>query len=181
MKSIPKKAGQAAPTPISGAKIMTYARFSTQVDDRYLEDYIPGSVHRYGPIVADEEEMIAFAKRYDPQVYHTDPEAARKSIFGGLIASGWYTNAITARLLVDNDFSRVASLAALGIDNMRFVLSVRPGDRLWVRAHVVKTRRSRSKPERGILQTYVEVVNQHKQVVMTVRGSCIMLYRDKGN
>ena len=71
--------------------------FITPIDDRYFEDYVPGAVHEFGIIIAEEDEMIAFAQRFDPQPFHTDPVAARQSIFGGLIASGWYTSALMMR------------------------------------------------------------------------------------
>jgi acyl dehydratase len=89
--------------------------FRVGVENRYFEDYIPGSVHEFGPIKVEEEEIIAFAKRYDPQIFHIDPGAATKSIYGGLIASGWLTGSLTMRLLVDHYLSHVASLGSPGV------------------------------------------------------------------
>jgi len=84
--------------------------FTSPAEERYLEDYVPGDIHEFGSIVVQEDEMIAFAQRFDPQPFHTDPEAAKESIFGGLIASGWYTSALMMRLYVDHYLSHVASL-----------------------------------------------------------------------
>ena len=95
---------------------MADSTFNPPADDRYFEDYVPGSVYEFGSILMEEKEMIDFATRYDPQAFHTDPDAARKSVFGGLIASGWHTGAVSMRLIVDHYLSRVASLGSLGID-----------------------------------------------------------------
>ena len=89
--------------------------FPTSVEDRYFEDYVPGDIHQFGSIVAEEAEMIDFARRFDPQSFHTDPVAAKQSVFGGLIASGWYTSALMMRLYVDHYLSHVASLNSPGV------------------------------------------------------------------
>jgi acyl dehydratase len=107
--------------------------FATPIDDRYFEDYVPGDIHEFGSIVADEKEMIAFARRFDPQPFHTDPEAAKQSIFGGLIASGWYTAGLMMRLYVDHYLSHVASLSSPGVDELRWLKPVRPGDSILIR------------------------------------------------
>jgi acyl dehydratase len=141
--------------------------FSPPAEDRYFEDYVPGSVYEFGSIVMEEKEMIDFAMRYDPQVFHIDPDAARKTVFGGLIASGWHTGASSMRLMVDHYLSRVASLGSLGIDEVRWLKPVRPGDELSIRVTVLRARRSQSKPDRGIVQALVEVMNQNREVVMS--------------
>ena len=110
--------------------------FATPINDRYFEDYVPGDVHEFGSVVAEEDEMIAFARRFDPQPFHTDPVAAKESVFGGLIASGWYTASMAMRLLVDNYISRVASLGSPGVDEVRWRKPVRPGDTLSIRVTV---------------------------------------------
>jgi acyl dehydratase len=151
--------------------------FRVGVDNRYFEDYIPGSVHEFGPITVEEEEIIAFAKRYDPQVFHTEPEAAAKSIYGGLIASGWLTGSLTMRLFADHYLSHVASLGSPGVREMRWVAPVRPGDELRIRVTVLEARRSNSKPDRGIVRSYIETLNQKDEIVLTMEPINFMLCR----
>jgi len=90
--------------------------FTTPVEDRYFEDYVPGAVHEFGDIEVEESEVIEFARRFDPQPFLTDPEAVKQSVFGGLIASGWYTASLMMRLFVDHYLSDVASLSFPGVD-----------------------------------------------------------------
>lgn len=159
---------------------MTDNSVSSPVEKRYFEDYAVGSVYESGRVVVEEEEIIAFGKRYDPQAYHTDAAAARKTVFGGLIASGWHTAALESRLFKDHFLSKMGSLGSPGIDELRWLEPVRPGDTLWIRVTVLETRRSRSKPDRGIIQTFTEVMNQNRQVVMTVKGATIVQCREPG-
>lgn len=153
--------------------------FATPVEDRYFEDYVPGTVYEFGSIAVEESEMIAFAGRFDPQLFHTDPVAAGKSVFGGLIASGWYTASLTMRLLVDHYISHVASLGSPGVDELRWLKPVRPGDSLLLRVTVADVTPSRSKPDRGMLQSYIEVLNQQGEVVMTMKAMNLLLYREE--
>ena len=141
--------------------------FDPPAEDRYFEDYVPGSVYEFGSMVMEEKEMIDFATRYDPQTFHTNPEAARKSVFGGLIASGWHTGAVSMRLIVDHYLSHVASLGSLGVDELRWPKPVRPGDELSIRVTILEARRSRSKPDQGIVRSLVEVLNQNRETVMS--------------
>jgi len=143
----------------------------------YLEDFVPGSVHEFGPAVVDEAEIIEFARRYDPQLIHTDPEWARTGPFGGLIASGWHTAAVAMRLLVDQYLPTAASLASPGIDELRWLRPVRPGDELRVRVTVIETRPSRSKPDRGLLRSRIEVLEPDGSAVMTMIGMNIVRRR----
>ncbi len=136
--------------------------------DLYFEDYVPGSVHEFGPTVVDEAEIIEFARRYDPQPIHTDPQWARNGPFGGLIASGWHTAAIIMRLLVDHYLPPAASLGSPGIDELRWLRPVRPGDELRVRVTVLEARPSRSKPDRGLLRSRIEVLEAGGSAVMTM-------------
>ena len=149
---------------------MSNATLASPVEYRYFEDYVAGAVHEFGSIAVEEAEVIAFAERFDPQPFHTDPEAAKQSIFGGLIASGWHTAGLMMRLLVEHYLSQVASLGSPGIDELRWLKPVRPGDVLSVRVTVLETNRSRSKPDRGLVRSYVEVLNQHREVVMSVKA-----------
>jgi len=143
--------------------------FTTSPDNRYFEDYVAGSVHEFGSIVVDETEVREFGQRFVPLSYHTDPEAAKKSIYGGLIASGWHTAALMMRLYTDHYLSKVANLGSPGCDELRWSKPVSPGDELSIRVTVIETRRSDSKPDRGIVQSFTEVLNQKKEVVMSVK------------
>ena len=143
--------------------------FTTSPDNRYFEDYVAGSVHEFGSIVVDETEVREFGQRFVPLSYHTDPEAAKKSIYGGLIASGWHTAALMMRLYTDHYLSKVANLGSPGCDELRWSKPVSPGDELSIRVTVIETRRSDSKPDRGIVQSFTEVLNQKREVVMSVK------------
>lgn len=147
---------------------MSQSGFIAPINQRYFEDYVVGSVHEFGNIVAVETEMIAFAERFDPQPFHTDPVAARETIYGGLIASGWYSAGLMMRLFVDYYLSHVASLGSPGVDQLRWLKPVRPGDTMSLRITISQTKRSRSKPDRGLVHSYVEAINQNSDVVMTM-------------
>ena len=151
--------------------------FSAPVEDRWLEDYEPGSVHEFGSIAVEEDEVLAFGRRFDPQPFHTDPGAARRSEYGGLIASGWHTAGLMMRLYADHYLSRVSTLVSPGVDELRWLRPVRPGDRLSIRVRVVEARRSRSRPDRGIVRSAVEVLNQRGEAVMTATAMNLFLAR----
>lgn len=153
--------------------------FATTPEDRYFEDYIPGDVHDFGYMTVEQNEVIEFAKRFDPQPFHTDPKAAEQSVFGGLIASGWHTVGLTMRMLVDHYVSRVASLGSPGVDELRWLKPVRPGDTLSVRITILEAKLSRSKPGQGSVSSYAEVMNQHGDVVMTWKGVGLVLCRER--
>lgn len=157
---------------------MDYATFTRPTDDRYLEDYVAGAVHDCGSIAVEEAEIVAFARRFDPQPIHADPEAAKQSVFGGLIASGWHTASLMMRLFVDYYLSRVASLSSPGLDELRWLKPVRPGDELSLRVTVLENNRSRSKPDRGVVRSYIEVRNQRNEVVMTMNAVNLLRCRE---
>ena len=157
---------------------MEKAVFTRSIEERYFEDYVPGAVHECGSIAVGEDEIISFARRFDPQPIHTDPDAARHSAFGGLIASGWHTASLMMRLFVDHYLSHVASLSSPGVDELRWLKPVRPGDELSLRVTIVEAKRSRSKPDRGIVRSYIEVRNQRHEVVMTMRGVNLLRCRE---
>jgi len=144
-------------------------RFETTADNRYFEDYIPGAVHEFGSITVDEQEVLDFGRRYVPLSYHIDREAAKQSIYGSVIASGWHTAALMMRIYVENYLSQVANLGSPGGDELRWDRPVFPGDQLSVRATVLDARRSESRPDRGIVRTFIEVLNQKNQVVMSMK------------
>ena len=140
------------------------------VKQRYFEDYDEGEEFDFGNITVSEEEIISFAKQFDPQSFHIDPDAAKDSPYGGIIASGWHTGSMLMRSLVDN-FVSDASLGSPGVDNIRWPQPVRGGDVLTVKVTVVSKRRSRSKPDRGILVSRSELFNQERQLVMEVTAT----------
>jgi acyl dehydratase len=158
---------------------MGTSTFATPIEKRYFEDYVSGSVHEFGSIAVEQNEVIAFAQRFDPQVFHTDPELAKSTIFGGLIASGWHTSGLMMRLFADHYLSKVASLGSPGIDELRWHIPVRPGDELSIRVTVLDTKRSSSKPDRGIVQSFIEVLNQNREVVMSMKAVNLFLCRKK--
>ena len=137
---------------------------------RYLEDYPVGTSAEFGRAHVTEEEVREFATRYDPQPFHTDPEAAKKWPYGGLIASGWHTAAMMMRILIDRFIDGEARLGSPGLGPIRWKLPVRPGDVLRVRARVLDSRISQSKPDRGMLTFEVEVINGRDEVVMVVEN-----------
>ena len=139
---------------------------------------MPGSVYQFGSIPVEEKDIVDFAERYDPQVFHVDPEAAKRTSFGGLVASGWHTVALAMRLLVDHRLSRMANLGSPGVDDLRWLKPVRPGDILSVRLTILEARRSQSKPDRGIVRGLVEVLNHSGEVVATWKGVNIVLCRN---
>ncbi|HYA96360.1 MAG TPA: MaoC family dehydratase [Terriglobales bacterium] len=153
--------------------------FKVPVGQRYFEDYVAGAVFEYGAITLTEREIVEFAKQFDPQYIHTDPRAAAEGPFGGLIASGWHTAAIMMRLFVDHYLSHVASMASPGIDELRWSRPVRPGDTLSIRVSVLEANRSRSKPDRGMVRSLVEVLNQNREVVMSLKAMNILRCRDR--
>ena len=136
----------------------------------YWEDFKAGDTAPIGERVVDKAEMISFARAYDPQPFHIDEEAAKRSVFGGLIASGWQTTGIMMRLMWDTFLNDTASLGSPGSDEIRWLRPVRPGDTLRARFTIVDVVPSRSKPDRGIVRTYTEVLNQQGEIVMTHRG-----------
>ena len=147
---------------------------------KYLEDFQVGQVFEFGAYKVTQEEIIEFATKYDPQYFHVDAEAAKDSIFGGLIASGWHTCSIFMRLLVDHFLNEPGNLGSPGVDQVRWHVPVRPGDTLSVRLTIVDITPSRSKPERGALSYQQEVFNQDGVLVMSMHGIGMHLRRPKG-
>ncbi|MEU4240267.1 MaoC family dehydratase [Actinoplanes sp. NPDC026619] len=149
-------------------ELLSGTDFAAGRDERYFEDYRPGAVYEYGHVIMDEAEMLAFARQFDPQPIHVDPEFAAAGPFGGLIASGFHTAGIFMRMYADHYLSRVASLASPGLDELRWPLPVRPGDRLRLRVTVLSARPSKSKPDRGVVQSRGEMLNQNDQIVLSL-------------
>ena len=151
--------------------------FVTPIDQRYFEDYVQGTVHEFGTYRVTQEDIISFAKCFDPQPFHMDPDLAKESNYGGLIASGWHTGSIAMKLFVDHYLSGVASLGSPGMDELRWILPVRPGDELSIRVTVLEARRSSSKPDRGIIRSLLEVINQKGETVMSTKAFNLLACR----
>jgi acyl dehydratase len=144
---------------------------------RYFDDFKPGQAFELGSRTITRDSILAFAREYDPQPFHTDEEAAKETIYGGLIASGWQTGALLMRLFWDGLLHECASLGSPGIDELRWVKPVRPGDTLSLRYTVVETVPSRSKPDRGIVRSLCEMRNQDGEVVLTMKGLGMFMRR----
>lgn len=136
----------------------------------YFEDFTPGKVIALGSRTVTEEEIISFATQFDPQSFHVDKEAAADSIFGGVIASGWHTCGMIMRMVVDGFLKDSSSMGSPGVDEIRWILPVRPGDTLTVTAETLESRPSTSKPDRGVLITMWRATNQDGKLVCTIQG-----------
>ena len=141
----------------------------------YLEDFVVGHVYELGAVDVTEDEIIEFATRFDPQPFHVDREAAQESMFGGIIASGWHTCSLFMRLMVDGFIQDAASLGSPGMDEIRWLAPVRPGDRLSGTITVEDVKPSTSKPDRGAIFITSEMTNQDGVVAMRMKG--VGLYR----
>jgi acyl dehydratase len=137
---------------------------------RYWEDFQVGDVAELGPVTVTEDEIVEFATRFDPQPFHVDPEAARESPFGGLIASGWHTAAIYMGLFVRGVLEGTASLGSPGVEELRWLAPVRPGDTLRGRTTITDVQPSSTTPGRGTIFGSHELVNQDGVVVMRFRS-----------
>jgi acyl dehydratase len=146
---------------------------------RYLEDLKVGDRFESGLYAVTEEAIINFAREFDPQPFHLDLEAAKKSIFGGLVASGWHTAAITMRLLVTSNLNLAGGAIGLGVDEMRFPKPVRPGDTLRLELEIVEIRPSRSKPDRGTARIRYTTRNQNDEIVFTQTATVLVPKRAK--
>jgi acyl dehydratase len=139
--------------------------------DVYFDDFKPGDRFQSAALLVTESLILAFARAYDPQVFHTDPEAAKATVYGGLIASGLQTIAITFKLFLESGVLAASSLGSPGLDEIRWKAPVRPGDTVHVVAEVLETRPSTSKSDRGIVRIHYTTLNQRGEVVMTMIGN----------
>jgi len=135
--------------------------------DLYFEDIEPGEVYELGTRTVTESEIVAFAREWDPQPFHTDPEAAKGSVFGGLIASGWHTGSMWMRMYVETMLGSAAR-GSPGIEELRWLAPVRPGDTLSGRLTVLEATPSATKPDRGTIRIRGEMVNQDGVTVMSM-------------
>lgn len=152
--------------------------FTSPDRDRYFEDYIAGTQHVLGAAPVDETEMVDYARAYDPQDIHIDHEKAEAGVFGGVIASGWYTGALMMKLYARHYLSNVSSLSSPGLTDLKWLAPVRGGDVLTTRVNILETRRSASKPDRGIVRTLIEVLNQDDTLVMSIDGVNLIACRE---
>jgi acyl dehydratase len=166
--------------PAASTRALGDTDFSAPIHDRYFEDYTPGAVYEYGHVTVTEAEILDFARTFDPQPIHIDPAFAARGPFDGLIASGWHTGAIMMRLFADHYLSRVASLASPGIDELRWPAPLRPGDSVRLRVTTLEARRSRSKPDRGLVRTHAELITQNDDTVLTLTAMNLLRARDPG-
>lgn len=146
----------------------------------YLEDLEAGQVHELGEHRITREGIVDFATRWDPQPFHLDEEAGRASIYGGLIASGWHTVAIFMRLFADGLLNRAQAMGSPGVDELRWLQPVRPGDLLRGRVEVLEVRPSRSRPDRGMARLRSVVVNQQGEEVLSFVANVIFGRRPAG-
>jgi acyl dehydratase len=137
---------------------------------RYFEDFQVGDAFDLGTIQVTAEEIIAFARQFDPQPFHLDAEQAKDSIFGGLVASGWHTTSLFMRLLVDGLLRETVSIGSPGVDEIRWLRPLRPGDTLRARFTILECTPSRSRPHMGVVRSRCEAFNQQDELVMTLVG-----------
>ena len=136
----------------------------------YWEDFREGEVREFGQAQVKREDIVRFASEFDPQPFHLDEDAARQTMFGGLIASGWHTAAMAMRMMCDAYLLKSASLGSPGSEQLKWLLPVRPGDTLRMRLTVLESRPMQSKPGVGLIRSRHEVLNQHGQAVMQMEG-----------
>ncbi|MCY4394513.1 MAG: MaoC family dehydratase [Rhodospirillaceae bacterium] len=150
-------------------------------DTLYFDDFAPGMVFEWGGITVSEESIVAFGREFDPVAIHTDPAAAARGEFGGLIASGWQLAALMQRMQYESYIRRSALIASPGVDGLDFLRPVRPGDRLSLRVEVVECRRSRKRADRGLVRVLAHLVNQDGETVLEKRGKSYFRARPAGN
>ncbi|CAG1016947.1 itaconyl-CoA hydratase [Burkholderiaceae bacterium] len=134
----------------------------------YWEDFRDGEVHEFGATAVKADDIVRYASQFDPQPFHVDAAAAERSVFGGLVASGWHTAALAMRMMCDAYLLRSSSMGSPGVEQLKWLRPVRPGDTLRVRMTVIESRELKSKPGVGLVKSRHEVLNQHGEVVMQV-------------
>ena len=144
----------------------------------YYEDFYPGQEIDLGTRHVTEEEIIAFARDFDPQPFHVDHDAAANSIYGGVIASGWHTCSMMMRMVVDGLMAKASSMGSPGLDGVRWLAPVRAGDTLNVHYQTTQVKASNSKPDRGVVWSKWVAINQHGETVCTVEG--MGMFRRRG-
>lgn len=146
----------------------------------HFEDFTPGRTIEHGPRPVTREEIVAFAAQYDPQPMHLDEEAGRNSMLGGLGASGWHSCGIMMRMICDGFMLNSASMGAGGVEDVKWLRPIRPGDQLTLRATVLDVRISRSRSDMGIVRFLFEMFNGHGERVMTMITPSMLGRRNPG-
>jgi acyl dehydratase len=164
-------------TVFNGMNVTSKARAS--VPQLHWEDFTPGRVFEHGPRRLPRDEMIAFAAEFDPQPMHLDEEAARATMLGGLAASGWYACCILMRMTVDAFVGNSTSMGAPGVDEVRWLRPIRPDDELTLRATVLETRASKSRPDMGFVRFEFEMFNAKGERVMVLITSLMLGRREQ--
>ena len=144
---------------------------------RYFDDFKPGDRFPTAPLLVSEALVVEFGRFYDPQPFHVDAQAAKDTIYGGLIASGLQTIAITFKLFLETGVLAASSLGSPGLDDIRWKAPVRPGDTVHVVAEVLEARPSTSKPDRGVVRMLYTMLNQRGEAVMTMIGNQLLRRR----
>jgi acyl dehydratase len=146
----------------------------------YFEDFVAGSVTEYGPRLLTREQIIAFAAEFDPQPMHLDEQAARTSMVGGLCASGWHGCSLMMRMMADGFVLNSSSMGSPGVDEVQWLAPIRPGTQLTLRAHVLETRVSKSKPDRGFVKFLFELLDGSGRALITMSSSLMVARREQG-
>ena len=141
---------------------------------RYLEDYTVGQRFRSGRLRIDKERIKRFGAEFDPQPFHLDEDAARDTIFGGLVASGWHTAAVTMRLLVESGLKPAGGVVGAGADEFRWPRPVRPGDELRIESEVLEVRPSKSRPAQGLIKVRTTTLNQNDEAVQIIVANLVV-------
>jgi acyl dehydratase len=144
------------------------------VSKRYFEDFAVGQTFGSGRLKVEPDRIKSFATEFDPQPFHLDEEAARRTIFGGLAASGWHTAALTMRLLVDSELDPAGGIIGAGFDELRWPRPVRPGDELHLESEVLEARPSKSRPEQGWIKVRTTTSNQNGEPVQVLVANLVV-------
>lgn len=147
--------------------------------ERYFEEFAVGQTFGSGHVQVDKEQILRFAREFDPQPFHLDEEAARHTIFGGLAASGWHTAALTMKLLAGSDVKPAGGIVGGGSDECRWPRPVRPGDELHLHNEVLEVRDSRSRPEIGLVKIKTTTLNQNNEPVQILVANLLVQRRPK--
>jgi acyl dehydratase len=150
-------------------------------ENRHFEDFVPGTMTLYGPRLVTREEIVAFAAEFDPQPMHLDEAAASATPLGGLAASGWHSCCILMRIIADGFVNRSNSMGAPGVDDVRWLKPLRPGTQVRVRATVLETRSSNSRPELGFVKHRFEMLDERDAVLMTLTSPLMLRRRNAGS
>jgi acyl dehydratase len=150
------------------------------MEKRYLEDFAAGQKYASGSLRVEAADIKTFASQFDPQPFHLDEDAAAKSFFGGLAASGWHTAALTMRLLVEGEMKPAGGIIGAGFEEFRWPRPVRPGDTLRVESEILEVRESKSRPQQGMIKVRTTTLNQDSEPVQVFVGNLVVPRRRPG-